>query len=275
MVSTVNVHPLEIKHSYFSWQYCVQLGHLMANRDWYVNCNGCRRPDTILSKENPLFSQEAKSMLSFTLLGFWMAKLHTTTSHKSKTSMWIGVCCGKILDKTMLLLQVKPLEIRIYNRWCRKCAHESMFQIFRLFLGTQKGLVCCCKMISGVREFEAALPQALLLTGQTADALDLLKGFHYCDVNICEEILPKGNHDDAKSDEAKGVHCQKFKPEMIIDYLKMTCDKERLKLEEEAECLIGKDDGSAEVLEKVYEHLEAMDASTAQKRAAEMVLALT
>ncbi|PWA83663.1 ABC transporter family protein [Artemisia annua] len=51
----------------------------------------------------------------------------------------------------------------------------------------------------------------------------------------------------------------------------MNCDEERLKLEEEAECLIGQDDGGEEVLEKVYERLEAMDASTAQKRAAEIM----
>ncbi|GJW21173.1 Vam6/Vps39-like protein [Tanacetum coccineum] len=105
---------------------------------------------------------------------------------------------------------------------------------------------------SGAREMAAildtALLQALLLTGQTAAALDLLKGFNYCDVKICEEILQKGNHDvcllelykynslhrealkllhqlveDAKSDEPKVVQCQKFKPEMIIDYLTPLC----------------------------------------------------
>ncbi|PWA69364.1 3'-5' exonuclease domain-containing protein [Artemisia annua] len=51
----------------------------------------------------------------------------------------------------------------------------------------------------------------------------------------------------------------------------MNCDEERLKLEEKAECLIGQDDGGEEFLEKVYERLVAMDASTAQKRAAEIL----
>ncbi|KVH92351.1 Citron-like protein [Cynara cardunculus var. scolymus] len=105
---------------------------------------------------------------------------------------------------------------------------------------------------SGARDMAAILDtsllQALLLTGQTAGALDLLKGFNYCDVKICEEILQKGNHDacllelykcnsmhrealillhqlveNAKSDEPKIVLPQKFKPEMIIDYLKPLC----------------------------------------------------
>ncbi|GJT79012.1 ABC transporter F family member 1 [Tanacetum coccineum] len=51
----------------------------------------------------------------------------------------------------------------------------------------------------------------------------------------------------------------------------MNCDEERLKLEEEAERLIGQDDGGGEALERVYERLEAMDASTAEKRAAEIL----
>nr|GFB19694.1 hypothetical protein [Tanacetum cinerariifolium] len=55
---------------------------------------------------------------------------------------------------------------------------------------------------------------------KTAAALDLLKGFNYCDVKICEEILQKGNHEalellhllveDAKSDEPTVVQHQKF-----------------------------------------------------------------
>ena len=48
---------------------------------------------------------------------------------------------------------------------------------------------------SGAREMAAildtALLQALLHTGQSGAAADLLKGVNYCDVNICEEILMK------------------------------------------------------------------------------------
>ncbi|XP_071711605.1 vacuolar sorting protein 39-like [Rutidosis leptorrhynchoides] len=106
---------------------------------------------------------------------------------------------------------------------------------------------------SGAREMatilDTALLQAFILTGQSAAALDLLKGFNYCNVNICEEIFQKGNHnaclielykynsmhrealkllhqlvDDPKSDEPKtGHHPQKFKPEMIIEYLRPLC----------------------------------------------------
>ncbi|KAK1433282.1 hypothetical protein QVD17_10192 [Tagetes erecta] len=105
---------------------------------------------------------------------------------------------------------------------------------------------------SGAREVAAildtALLQAILLTGQAAAALDLLKGFNYCDLSICEEILQKGNHnscllelykynsmhrealkllhqlvEDSTSDEPKIVQSQKFNPEMIIEYLKPLC----------------------------------------------------
>ncbi|KAE8709524.1 protein-lysine methyltransferase METTL21C-like [Hibiscus syriacus] len=51
---------------------------------------------------------------------------------------------------------------------------------------------------SAAREMAAildtALLQALLLTGRSAAALELLKCLNYCDVNTCEELLQKGNH---------------------------------------------------------------------------------
>ncbi|KAK1266375.1 ABC transporter F family member 1 [Acorus gramineus] len=49
------------------------------------------------------------------------------------------------------------------------------------------------------------------------------------------------------------------------------CDEERLKLEKEAELLAAQDDGGGEALDRVYERLEAMDAATAEKRAAEIL----
>ncbi|KAL8231097.1 hypothetical protein R6Q57_000875 [Mikania cordata] len=95
---------------------------------------------------------------------------------------------------------------------------------------------------------DTALLQALLLTGQATAALDLLKGFNYCDLNICEEILQNGNHnscllelykynsmhrealkllhqlvEDATSDKPKIMHSQNFSFEMIITYLKPLC----------------------------------------------------
>ncbi|CAJ2660757.1 unnamed protein product [Trifolium pratense] len=54
----------------------------------------------------------------------------------------------------------------------------------------------------------------------------------------------------------------------------ISCDEERLKLEKEAEILGAQDDGGGEALERVYERLEAMDASTAEKRAAEILFGL-
>ncbi|XP_034687030.1 ABC transporter F family member 1 [Vitis riparia] len=54
----------------------------------------------------------------------------------------------------------------------------------------------------------------------------------------------------------------------------ISCDEERLKLEKEAEVLAAQDDGGGEALDRVYERLEAMDASTAEKRAAEILFGL-
>jgi len=54
----------------------------------------------------------------------------------------------------------------------------------------------------------------------------------------------------------------------------MECDEERLKLEREAEALAAQDDGGGEALERIYERLEAMDAATAEKRAAEILFGL-
>ncbi|XP_054815563.1 ABC transporter F family member 1 [Prosopis cineraria] len=51
----------------------------------------------------------------------------------------------------------------------------------------------------------------------------------------------------------------------------ISCDEERLRLEKEAEVLAAQEDGGGESLERVYERLEAIDASTAEKRAAEIL----
>ncbi|XP_030453517.1 ABC transporter F family member 1 [Syzygium oleosum] len=54
----------------------------------------------------------------------------------------------------------------------------------------------------------------------------------------------------------------------------ISCDEERLQLEKEAEALAAQDDGGGEALDRVYERLEAMDAATAEKRAAEILFGL-
>ncbi|XP_072994565.1 ABC transporter F family member 1-like [Typha latifolia] len=54
----------------------------------------------------------------------------------------------------------------------------------------------------------------------------------------------------------------------------INCDEERLKLEKEAEKLVAEEDGGGETLERIYERLEAIDASTAEKRAAEILYGL-
>ncbi|KAL6542293.1 Vam6/Vps39-like protein [Orobanche minor] len=95
---------------------------------------------------------------------------------------------------------------------------------------------------------DTALLQALLLTGQLSAALDLLKGLNYCDLRICEEFLQEKNQyvslmelykcnamhrealkllhklvEQSNSSSPPAELTQKFKPEMIIDYLKPIC----------------------------------------------------
>ncbi|CAN6817852.1 unnamed protein product [Brassica oleracea] len=105
---------------------------------------------------------------------------------------------------------------------------------------------------SGAREMAATLDtsllQALLHTGQSGAAVDLLKGVNYCDVNTCEENLMtsknypaqlelfKSNsmHHEAlklrkqlleksKSNQSQTDVTQMFSPELIIEYLKPLC----------------------------------------------------
>ncbi|WCJ40980.1 ATP-binding cassette sub-family F member 2 [Euphorbia peplus] len=54
----------------------------------------------------------------------------------------------------------------------------------------------------------------------------------------------------------------------------ISCDEERLKLEKEVEMLAAQDDGGGESLDRIYERLEALDAATAEKRAAEILFGL-
>ncbi|WOL18247.1 ABC transporter F family member 1-like [Canna indica] len=54
----------------------------------------------------------------------------------------------------------------------------------------------------------------------------------------------------------------------------ISCDEERIKLEKEVEMLAAEDGGGGEALDRIYERLEAMDASTAEKRAAEILYGL-
>ncbi|CAA3005674.1 ABC transporter F family member 1 [Olea europaea subsp. europaea] len=54
----------------------------------------------------------------------------------------------------------------------------------------------------------------------------------------------------------------------------ISCDEERLKLEKEVEALAGQEDGGGEQLDRIYERLDALDASTAEKRAAEILYGL-
>ena len=93
---------------------------------------------------------------------------------------------------------------------------------------------------------DTALIQALLHTGQSSAALELFKGPNYCDLKICEEFLKERNcypvllalyrcnemhlealkllHqliEESNSGRTSSELTQKFKPEMIIDYLKV------------------------------------------------------
>ncbi|CAH9105671.1 unnamed protein product [Cuscuta europaea] len=96
---------------------------------------------------------------------------------------------------------------------------------------------------------DTAFLQALMLTGQASAALDFLRGSNYCDIKICEEFMQKRNQyfgllelyknngmhrealkllhqlvEESMSDEAPAELSQKFKPELIIEYLKPLCE---------------------------------------------------
>ncbi|KAJ4962524.1 hypothetical protein NE237_022463 [Protea cynaroides] len=96
---------------------------------------------------------------------------------------------------------------------------------------------------------DTALVQALLLTGQSSAAIELLKAPNYCDIKICEEFLRTSNcytallelykcngmHREAlillnelvkesKSEQPQCEPTQEFRPEMIIEYLKPLCE---------------------------------------------------
>ncbi|CAI9118497.1 OLC1v1020075C1 [Oldenlandia corymbosa var. corymbosa] len=95
---------------------------------------------------------------------------------------------------------------------------------------------------------DTALLQALILTGQSSSALELLKSLNYCDVKICEEFLQKRNQyvcllelykcntmhrealkllhhlvEESMSEQPQIELTEKFTPEMIIEYLKPLC----------------------------------------------------
>lgn len=93
---------------------------------------------------------------------------------------------------------------------------------------------------------DTALLQALILTRQSSSALELLKGLNYCEVNICEFLQKKNQYvgllelyksngvhcealkllrhlvEESKSEQPQSELSQKFKPEMIIEYLKVS-----------------------------------------------------
>ncbi|GKC18133.1 hypothetical protein Tco_1014915 [Tanacetum coccineum] len=101
-----------------------------------------------------LFSQTVAVGLGTISPAFrWFMTINFRCPTKARRACGREFVVEKYWIKRMLLWQMQPLEIRICNRWCRKHAHGAKFQIFRLFIGTQKGLVCCCKMIRFVSIF--------------------------------------------------------------------------------------------------------------------------
>ena len=93
---------------------------------------------------------------------------------------------------------------------------------------------------------DTSLLQALILTGQSSGAMELLKGLNYCDLKICEEFLKewsdymvllelyKSNEmhrealqllnqlvEKSKSEMENTDFNKKFNPHMIIEYLRV------------------------------------------------------
>nr|GEV66691.1 transmembrane protein [Tanacetum cinerariifolium] len=115
-------------------------------------CNG--DSDYMWSTTLVLFSQTVAVGLGTISPAFrWFMTINFRCPTKARRACGQEFVVERYWIKRMLLWQVQPLEIRICNRWCRKNAHGAKFQIFRLVIGTQKGLVCCCKMIRFVSIF--------------------------------------------------------------------------------------------------------------------------
>uniref|UniRef100_A0A0E0KI90 CNH domain-containing protein n=1 Tax=Oryza punctata TaxID=4537 RepID=A0A0E0KI90_ORYPU len=95
---------------------------------------------------------------------------------------------------------------------------------------------------------DTSLLQALILTGQSSGAIELLKGLNYCDLNICKEFLEERNDymvllelyrsnemhrealqllnqlvEESKAEMGKNDFNKKFNPQMIIEYLRPLC----------------------------------------------------
>lgn len=93
---------------------------------------------------------------------------------------------------------------------------------------------------------DTSLLQALILTGQSSGAIELLKGLNYCDLKICEEFLKerseymvllelyKSNEmhrealrllnqlvEESKSEMENTDFNKKFNPQMILEYLRV------------------------------------------------------
>ncbi|CAL4926989.1 unnamed protein product [Urochloa decumbens] len=95
---------------------------------------------------------------------------------------------------------------------------------------------------------DTSLLQALILTGQSSGATELLKGLNYCDLKICEEFLKERSEymvllelyrsnemhrealqllnqlvEESKSEMENTDFNKKFNPQMIIEYLRPLC----------------------------------------------------
>ncbi|MED6155669.1 Vam6/Vps39-like protein [Stylosanthes scabra] len=166
---------------------------------------------------------------------------------------------SKKTSHNMLMALIKYLQKR-RNSFIEKATAEGTeevvldavgnnFASYNRFKKTNKGRGSI-PISSGAREMasilDTALLQALLLTGQSSAALELLRSLNYCDLKICEEILQKGNHhaallelykcnslhrealellhklvEESKSNQSEITH--KFKAEDIVEYLKPLC----------------------------------------------------
>ncbi|KAK7307536.1 hypothetical protein VNO77_40698 [Canavalia gladiata] len=166
---------------------------------------------------------------------------------------------SKKMNHNMLMALIKYLQKKRYG-FIEKATAEGTeevvldavgdnFTSYNRFKKTNKG--GSISVSSGAREMasilDTALLQALLLTGQSSAALELLRGVNYCDLIICEEILRKGNHhvallelykcnslhreallllhklvEESKSGQPEITH--RFKPEDIVEYLKPLCE---------------------------------------------------
>ncbi|GKB85063.1 hypothetical protein Tco_0957335, partial [Tanacetum coccineum] len=77
----------------------------------------------------------------------WFMAINFSCPKKAKKARGRQIGVEKYWIKKLLLWQMKPLDLNICGRYGRKLAHKAKYQIFRLLIIVQQGIVLSCQSI--------------------------------------------------------------------------------------------------------------------------------